>query len=198
MNRMLSGLFYGLGIVVFASVINGTRVKAEPEKDTARKRPPTCVAVIDMSKVFKASRDFETRREELKSKIGEAEVAAKEMQSAIQLLKTSSDKLEKGSEEKAEVDRQLKQKTAEFETYRRGEAARFMKLESEIYREVYESVTAEIATYAKEHGIDLIIRCNADSLNDADTPQKIMEGIKKNVIYHHDVDITEDIIAAMN
>ncbi len=196
MSKMMSGMLFGLGIALVAS---GTTFRSATADPTGAKRDaalPTRVALVDMAKVFKASRLFEAKRHELKREISESEESAKAMLTALQQMNKKHDTLDKGTEERADLEQQLKIKLAEFETYRKDGSARFLKKESEIYLEVYDVVSMEVANHARAHGIDLVIRFNTEPIKDED-PKKLLQNMNRQIIYENGLDITDDIIAAL-
>lgn len=196
MSKMMSGMLFGLGI---ALVVSGTTLRSATADPTGAKRDaaqPTRIALVDMAKVFKSSRLFETRRDVLKREIMESEETAKSMLVALQQMKKRYDALDKGAEERDELEKQLKIKFTELETYRKDESARFLKKESEIYLEVYDVVSSEVANHARAHGIDLVIRFNIEPIKDED-PKKLLQNMNRQVIYENGLDITDEIIAAL-
>jgi Skp family chaperone for outer membrane proteins len=150
-----------------------------------------------MAKVFRASVDFEDQRAELKEKIAAAEAIASSFQSKLEELQQQLELVESGSDDEKDLRRRHKAKTAEFEDYRREQSGKFLKAESTIYRGIYEMVAAEISKYSREHNIDLVMRANLGPIEETD-PQKPLENLNRQVVYENGLDITDDIIAAIN
>lgn len=191
MLKVMAGVFLGLGIVFLAGSMPGRVANAVP---TTGDRP-TRVALVDMAKIFKTSRAFESKRDALKRKIAESTETVKTMAAEIQQKKKRWETLERGSDERAELEEELKSKVAEFEKFRHGETQRFQKIESEIYREVYDLASEEITGYAKSHEIDLVLRFNSEPIDE--DPQKALQGMNRQIVYENGLDITEEIIAAL-
>jgi Skp family chaperone for outer membrane proteins len=196
MSKMMSGMLFGFGIALVVCGTSFRSATADPTEAKPGAAKPTRIALVDMAKVFKTSRMFETKRDALKREISESEDSAKSMVAVLQQLKMKYDTLEKGTEERDELEKQLKAKSAEFEKYRRDVSAKFLKKESKIYLEVYEAATAEVSNHARAHDIDLVIRFTSDPLDEED-PQKLLQGMNRQVIYDNGLDITDEIIAAM-
>ena len=196
MTKMMSGMLFGLGIALVVCGTSFRSATADPTEAKPGAANPARIALVDMAKVFKTSRMFETKREALKREITESEESAKSMLAVLQQMKKKYDTLDKGTEERDELEKQLKIKSAEFEAFRKDLSAKFVKKESKIYLEVYDAVTTEVSNYARANDIDLVIRHQSDPINDED-PQKLLQNMNRQIVYENGLDITEEIIAAM-
>ena len=173
---------------------------ADPTQETVRSDPrsnATQVALIDMAQVFKKSRLFEQSRNALKLKVDDADVIGKRMTEELQLMIQKSKGLEQGSEERKELESQVRKKQAEFDEFRKETVAKLQKAESEIYLKIYRIASDEVAQYAQAHGIDLVIRFNEEPLVEGEDFQKLMQSLNRQVIYENRLNITHEIIAAM-
>ena len=190
-------------IALLAGVLALTGDAFSQQKD--RKRPgataaniPHKVGLIDMAYVFKNYKKFESLREELKVEIAESEDKAKSMQKEIaegqQQLKTYME----GSTEYTKVEKQLVQKAADFENFRRQMSRTFLKKESQIYLQVYNEVSTMVEKYAKHFDYTLIMRFNREDL-DTENPQALLQGMNRQVVYYRaDDDITKPVLDSLN
>lgn len=194
MSKASSWMVFGLGVGMLVSSMCNRQATAVPRPDTAE---PTHLALIDMAKVFKQSKMFESKRDALKQQISESEEVARTKRAALERLNKSLEGLEKGTEDRTEVERLVKKSNDEFETYRREESAKFLKAESTIYREVYELATSEVAKYCRDHGIDVVIRFNGEPLP-VDKPQELLQSMNRQIVYENGLDITDEIVVAVN
>jgi len=193
MTRLKGSMVFGVGMLC---LVAATMIRGAADPNDVRTHEPTRIALIDMARVFKTSVFFEKKREALKEKITESETAAKTQLAEINRLTQGLSTLEKGTEERADLEGRLKRKQAEFDEFRKGESRRFLKEESQIYRDTYERVASEVARHSREHGFDLVIRHNPDPMTETD-PQKLLQSMNRMVIYENGLDITEEIIAAL-
>ena len=193
MAKTVSGMLFGLGVLLVVCSIANRGATADPKAASA---PPTRVALIDMAKVFKNSRLFLSKRDALKRQITETEESAKSTQTELLQMKKRLDALEQGTDKRADLEVTLKTKTAEFEKFRQSAQKRFLKLEAEIYREIYDLITTTVANHAREHDIDLVVRFKSDPIAE-DDPAKMLEEFNRLVIYETGLDITDEIIAAI-
>jgi Skp family chaperone for outer membrane proteins len=196
MARMVPGLFFAFGIVGLLVAATARNATADPRDDEPEGHA-TRIALIDMARVFKTSREFERKRDELKEEITAEEETARKLQNGVTELQRRFDTSEIGTEEHLDLEKALKRKTGEFEAYRQKAQRTFLKKESAIYLEIYQQVAAEIAKYAENHGIDLVIRFNSEPIKLED-PQKLLESMNRQVVYENRLDITDEIIVAVN
>lgn len=190
MSKMMSGMLFGLGIAVVVSGATFRSATADPTEAKPGAVRPTRIAVIDMARVFKSSRIFKTKSDAMTRRFLESAESTKSRQAAIEQMKTELDSLDKGADERADLAVEIKLKLAEFEIYRKDETARLRKQESEMFREVYEVVSAKVAAYSRAHGIDLVIRFQSEPITD-------LESMNRQVVYENGLDITDDIIVAL-
>ena len=69
-----------------------------------------------------------------------------------------------------------------------------MKQEANIYYGCYEEIGAVLKGYAEQHDIRLGAAFNGDPV-DREDPQEVLKELNKSVIYHSEIDITNDILA---
>lgn len=159
---------------------------------------PHKVGLIDMAYVFKNYRKFESLREELKVEIAESEEKAKTMQKEIAEGQQQLKNYMEGAPEYTKVEKQLVQKAADFENFRRQMSRTFLKKESQIYLQVYNEVSQMVEKYAKHFDYTLIMRFNREDL-DTDNPQALLQGMNRQVVYYRlDDDITKPVLDSLN
>lgn len=159
---------------------------------------PHKVGLIDMAHVFKNYKKFESLREDLKLEIADSEQKAKEMQKDNAELQQQLKAYVEGSPEYAKVEKQLVQKAADFENFRRQMSREFLKKESKIYLQVYNEVSTMVEKYAKYYKYTLIMRFNREDL-DTENPQALLQGMNRQVVYYRaDDDITTPVLESLN
>lgn len=187
-------------IALLAGVLalSGNAWSQQGSERAASPNVPHKVGLIDMAFVFKNYKKFETLREELKLEIAGSEEKAKAVQQETQQLQGQLKQLNEGSPEHGKLEKQLVQKMAEFETFRREKSREFLKKESQIYSQVYHEVEDVVKLYATQFGYTLVIRFNRED-NENDTPQAIMQNMNRQVVYYReDDDITQKILNKLN
>lgn len=159
---------------------------------------PHKVGLIDMAFVFKNYKKFETLREDLKVEIAESEEKAKVMQKETAELQGQLKQFQEGSPEYTKVEKQLVNKAAEFENFRRQMSREFLKKESQIYLQVYNEVSKMVEKYAVFYKYTLIMRFNREDL-DTENPTQLLQGMNRQVVYYRgDDDITQPVLESLN
>jgi Skp family chaperone for outer membrane proteins len=193
MSKVPSLLLLGILVLVLGGGATGRNATAEPKPISLA---PTRIALIDIAKVFKASEFLSQKRGMLIQDIKESEETAKQLLAELNPMKQALDLLDQDAEERVALKEQVEEATARWESYRQAARKRLLQTESEIYVKAYELISAEVAKYAKQHGIDLVIRYSSEPMKE-DNPQKIMEGLGRPIVYQNELDISDAIIEAM-
>ncbi len=185
-------------IALLAGVLSLTRDAWSQQEKGASPSIPHKVGLIDMAYVFKNYKKFETLREDLKVEIAASEEKAKLMQQDTQTLQAQLKTFTEGSTEYAKIEKQLVQKAADFEGFRRQMSREFLKKESQIYLQVYNEVSTMVTKYAEHFKYTLVMRFNREDL-DTENPAQLLQGMNRQVVYYRaDDDITEQILAELN
>jgi outer membrane protein len=169
--------------------------KGEKDADIPHK-----VGLIDMAHIFKNYKKFEALREDLKTEISQGEEKAKALQTEIVELQKQikENNLKEGGPEFAKIEKQLYQKGADFENFKRQKQREYLKAESKIYLEIYNEVTEMVNKYAKYYKYTLVMRFSREEL-DTENAQQLLQGMNRQVIYHRPSDdITDPILKKLN
>ena len=185
-------------IALLAGVLSLTRDALSQQEKAIAPNVPHKVGLIDMAYVFKHYKKFETLREDLKVEIATSEEKAKMMQQETQTLQAQLKTFAEGSTEYAKIEKQLVQKAADFEGFRRQMSREFLKKESQIYLQVYNEVSTMVTKYAEHFKYTLVMRFNREEL-DTENPQQLLQGMNRQVVYYRaDDDITEQVLKELN
>ena len=78
------------------------------------------------------------------------------------------------------------------------ETAEFLQRESAAYGAIYQEIVREVADYAAQNGIEIVLRVNTAPA-EPKTPQQIVENMKRQVVWFADSrDITQIILDRLN
>lgn len=198
-------------LVVVASLVFGIlgwfhdRIPAAADEPVAAEAKETRkqsgrVALVDLGRVFKESDQFNAGREALKVELAKTETEAQVMAAEIQRLETKSKQLTAGTNEHDAATDELALKKQTFDAYRKQVQRQFAKTEANLYVKIYEMVRDHIKKYADANGIDLVIRYSAEEadLKQPRTPQQSLQLLNQQVVYHKSLDITDQIVQAVN
>jgi Skp family chaperone for outer membrane proteins len=189
-------------IALLAGVLSVTRdAWSEPGSDAAKESQtdkPHKVGLIDMAFVFKKYRKFEMLREELKAKINKSEDEAKAMQAEMGDLQKKMKEFTEGTPEFTKIEKDLVQRMAGFEGFKRQMSREFLKEESQIYLQIYNEVSSAVEYYSKKNDYTLVMRFNKDEL-ESENPQQMLQNMNRQVVYHREEDdITQKILDLLN
>ncbi len=200
MARPLSMMLIGAAICWFLGGTLNRPATADPTPDSTKQSSPTestKIALVDVGRIFKGSKQFERMRSSLQVEIKDSEETAKQMHAEILQMGKRYKELERGSEEQKELEVQLKRKQAEFEEFKKETTRRFKKEESAVFLKIFQQVTKEVANYAQAHHIDLVMRHNPEPFDTEDIATQ-MQYMNKMILFENKLDITDEIIAAMS
>ncbi|MBM82975.1 MAG: outer membrane chaperone Skp [Planctomycetaceae bacterium] len=168
-----------------------------PAKTTTTKIPHK-VGLVDMAKVFKEYDKFSALREDLKKEIQKSDEQAKAMALQIKKIQAEIKGFSQGSPDYAKREAELAKLSAELQAFSKVAQRDFLRKESQIYRTVYMEAVDVIGKYADYYNFTLIMRFNGEKI-DTDDPQKLIQGLNRQVVYHRPQDdITVPIIEYLN
>lgn len=173
------------------------------ESAPATIRPPergTRIAIIDIAKVFQESNEYKTGREKLKADIDRADADARLLAAEAQQIQEKLKQLKEGSDEYETATAALVIKSQAFESFRKINTRNFERSEAKLYAAVYQLSKKHIRKYAEAHRIDLVTRFQQEPAGDPIDvdPKKVPSLLNQAVLYHDNLDITDQIIQAMN
>jgi Skp family chaperone for outer membrane proteins len=157
------------------------------------------LALIDMAHVFKNSKEFTDRREQLKKEIEASDQKSKKLAAEIMAVQLQAKAAKPGSPEKAALERRQIKLAAEYQAYRQTEQARFLEKEAAIYKDTYLKVQDVVAEHSRKHGYPMVIRFNRSGVDAAKDPKEILNSMNRLVIhYDRTRDITDAVLAELN
>jgi Skp family chaperone for outer membrane proteins len=176
-----------LAIARLASIPCFADEPAKPQK--ARQT----VAVLDLSSIFKESKQFKDDMEKMKADVTKAEENVKKERDKIKAERDAMEKLPAGSEDYAKKEEYLSKVEAALAASLNLQKGTFLKREAALYLNFYKRIEAEVDAYAKEKGIDIVLRTNNDPV-DANKPDSVLTHINRPIVWTSpDLDITSII-----
>lgn len=155
------------------------------------------VAVVDMAKVLNGYKPLNERKEEQQKLFQKAEEAAKGRVDEVKRLEEELKGIKPGSAEHKRLFEEMQAKVRDFEGFRRQQQLTLMEGQAKTLLWAYERVVEQIQQYADAHQIKLVIQINPIPV-EGKPPQEIIAGLNRQVIYQNTLDITEEIIQALN
>jgi Skp family chaperone for outer membrane proteins len=155
------------------------------------------IAVVDMAKVFDGHKKLTARREVVRREAQDANDTFAAMGQAGKKLQDELKLHKPGSAEHNRIQKELQEKAAEMQKFQKDTIQRLQQEEAEIYLDTYKLVIEEIQRIAEARGLKLVLRYQADNL-DAKDPKKLMESLNRQILYEKGLDITDEVLQAMN
>ena len=157
----------------------------------------TSVAVIDIAFIFKNHVRFNAQMNDMKRDIeafdasirGEQQAFAQKREKLVQ-FNPSSPEYKKAEEELAHIKSDLDIKVA----VKRRE---FLEQEAKIYFGIYKEIEEQVALFALQNRIGLVLRFSGDEMK-PDDRASVLQGVNRPVVFHDRLDITSHVLSRVN
>jgi len=156
------------------------------------------IAVVDMEKVFRSHKGLLARTEELKR---EAEAAQEQLKSRFETGRRLTEELKQHKQGTAEYDRiatEIKGKESEYKEFQKASQKRIQEQVAANNLWAYRLVIDEIQRIAEARGFRLVIRFSPEPVDQKDVMTAVSQIVARQVLYQNGLDITEDVIQALN
>lgn len=177
--------------LMFALVCSASLAFAAPPQGTQK------VCVVDVAKVFKSHRRFNSELELLKKDAENFQTMMRADQEKLTAQVEQARGTDPSSAEFRAAESRLTSAMAELQVSQRQKGRELAEKEARLYFDVYVEVTNSIATYADANGVNLVLRYNSEPI-DPKNPKSILEGVNREVMFQQGRDITDVIIAQVN
>jgi len=157
----------------------------------------THVAVLDLGRVVNECDRFKKQQAELKREAAGLEEDLRVRQTEMTDLAKKLKDLKRGTPEYDGIEADLARKRADAQLFVAEQQKRMIQAEADLYSEVYTMIEQVVAKYAEAHAIRLVLRDNQPA-EEAKTPQEVLRQINRAIVYQSGLDITDDIVKAMN
>ena len=153
----------------------------------------TRVAVIDISKVFKEHTLFNSKMEAMKKEVQQFQTRLQQEGQKVQQLQTQLKNYVPGSAEYKGIEEEMLQLQANAGVKAAKQKKEFMQKEAKIYFDTYQDVLKIVDTFARQHGIAIVVRFNSDDI-DPTNRQSVLEGVNRAVVIQIQSDITNPVL----
>jgi Skp family chaperone for outer membrane proteins len=157
------------------------------------------LALLDVSRIFKAHNRFKLSMEEMKRDVQNAENKVRADREEINKLATDGlANFTKGTQQYAEMEEQLANRQAKLAVDVQRTKNDFLQREAMIYHNVYQEIWQATDYFCRKNGIDMVLRFNGEPV-DVQRPDSVLTFINKPVVwYDPGLDITEAILRDVN
>ena len=160
--------------------------------------PPTRVALLDLARIFQNHVRFKQQGEVLRRDVEQAELQLKTRKAELQAAADSLAALPQESSQAKKLQEQIARDSAEIQVHVNQQKKDFFEREAAIYYDCYKEVMAEVERYTKPRGINLVMRFSGEPQYNPEDPQSLQKELNKAMLYHDGIDITDEILQAVN
>lgn len=179
-----------LALVVIAA-LSTTTVSAQEEKKSG------IVAVLDVAKVFKENRDFESRMQSLKASANQMKASIQQKQEAIKQEAAGLQQYEVGSPDRNQFESELVQKQAKLRAEASQAEGELLNQEARVYYDTYQQMQSILSSLSNEYGISLVLRHDSESI-DSSNRKEVIQGVNRAIVYQQGIDLTQLVIEKMS
>lgn len=185
-------------VAVLAALLGYTWAQGPGLRGADDAKPPNFpVAVVDMGKVFNGFKQLSERKEELQRQNQKVEEQIKTRVEELTQLQEEAKGHKEGSPEHKRIVKEFQTKNRDFEIFRREQQRIVLEAQTKMLLWAYEKVAEQVQQYADDRGIKLVLTYN-EIPREGKNPQEIINGLNRAVVYQNALDITEEILQAMN
>jgi Skp family chaperone for outer membrane proteins len=155
------------------------------------------VGVIDVARVFKEYTVLMKQTEAIQQEIQAEEAVVVEKKTEFEALTASLKTLEPSSDEYRETRQKADRLGAELPVQIELKKKEFVNKQAQMYLATYDELNTVVRKVAKKRRMNLVVRFSGDKI-DRTNAEEIFRDLNKTVIYHRGIDITDDVLAALN
>lgn len=157
------------------------------------------VGLIDMAHIFKNYEKFKAETQGLQGAAEQAEAKAQAMVTEMKNVQGQMQGLTPGSADYNAKEAKLIELQTKLQTFQQVERRDIVRKQAEVYKKIYVEVQNAVSMYAKHYEYTLIMRFNREDLEAAGDPQKIIQGMNRQVVWHRPQDdLTDPILNYLN
>jgi Skp family chaperone for outer membrane proteins len=155
------------------------------------------IAVVDLSKVFAGHKAFLDESADLQREVERAKEDSKAMLSAGNRLGEELKLHKQGTAEHNRIAKELKEKADAFKKFNEESQKRLTEKQAGMTLKYYYSINEEVQRIAVARGIKLVVNYGSDPIDPKDL-SKMMQVVNRQVLYQNGLDITDEVLQAVN
>ena len=180
------------GLLGFSWAKGGGALGADEAKTAAHD-----IAVVDINKVFASHKRLLEKSEDLKRDAERARDEAKTLYEAAMKLQEELKLQKPGSVAHARITKELQEKGVEMQKFQQDTQKKFAEKQTANFLASYQSINEEVLRIAEARGFRLVINFSSEPVDQKETA-KAMQIMSRQILYQNGLDITEEVIQAVN
>jgi Skp family chaperone for outer membrane proteins len=164
----------------------------------AQPQAPGGIALLDVSRVFKEHVRFNAEMNNMKAEVQAEEAKMKQRADGLQQMVEELKELAPGSRDYKEREEYISKERANMTVDVQLQRKEFLQKEAKIYHMVYREIQQEVQYFASRYAVSAVLRFSNDQAN-VENPDEVLRDINKSVVWFAPhLDITNDILRALN
>jgi len=181
------------GLLGFSWARGGGTLNAEESRAAA----PQEIAVVDLAKVFAGYKAFQSDNEELKREVQHVQEESRAMLATGNKLGEELKLHKQGTAEHTRILKEIQAKADAFKKHNEESQKHLTEKQATLNLKNYYAVNEEIQRIAAARGFKLVVNYASDPIDPKDL-SKTMQVLNRQVLYQNGLDITEDVLQAVN
>jgi Skp family chaperone for outer membrane proteins len=159
---------------------------------------PLPIGLIDVDRIFKTHQPFLKKLEPIKAEVKELDESIQVRQAELETVASQARKAQPGSADSLRLQQQALKLQTELQQHVATSRQAVQKKEAAVLIECFQKLDAQVGKYAKARGLKLVIK-NSDTSLDANQPfPEVLKALNRGVLYAEDLDITDEILKALD
>ena len=176
-----------LAFVAMAVIVCGTKAAD----------PPLPIALVNVDRILKDHKPLNDKLDPLKAEAKELDAAIQVRQAELETVGNQLRQTLPSSPDQQRLQIQLVKMQGDFQRFVATGRNNLQNKEATTYLAFFRQLDAEISKYAKDHGLKLVLRQSATSLEDGQPLQDVFKALNRSILYEEGLDITEPILKAL-
>lgn len=157
----------------------------------------TSVVVIDVSYIFKHHVRFKEAQDGMKKEVEQYEESIRVERENITKMAEQLKAYAPESPDYTRLEEMIAEKTSKLQLDTARARKDFLTREAKLYYDTYQEVSNHVAEFAREHGINLVLRFSSEPI-EPDDRNSVLQGINRAVVYQNQLNITTHVLQKIN
>ncbi len=159
---------------------------------------PLPIGLLNVDRILKVHKPLQEKLDPLKDEAKELDSKVQVRQAELEAAGGQLRNVQPGTPDHQRLQLQLVKMQTDLQQFVATERQNLQKKEATIYLAFFRQLDAEIAKYAKAHGLKLVIRQHESSLEEGQPLPDIYKALNRGILYEDGLDITEEILKALS
>lgn len=156
------------------------------------------IALVNVDRILKAHKPLVAQVDPLKAEAKELEAAVQVRQAEIETAMGQFQRAQPGSPEQQRLQVQIRKLQTDMQQFVVSERQQLQQKEVKVYLAFFRQLDAEVAKYAKAHGLKLVLRQYETSLDEGQSLPEVMKALNRTILYEEGLDVTDQILKALD